>query len=498
MEMVPQKISIKQFYKGKTILITGGTGFLGKILIEKLLWSCNDLEKIILILRSKKGKSVEERIASLKREVVFKRIHDRNPSVLNKIIGIEADLSAGSFNSESDLMSNELKNVNIIFHCAASVRFDDPLKKAIMINVCATKALLDFAKTLKHFDVFIHVSTAYSNCDRLEIDEKLYPLTVNWEHSIQMAQTMDEDTLDALFYKISNNMPNTYVFTKKIAENMINAYKNSLPIVIFRPSVVTSAEEEPLPGFIDNFNGPVGLLIASMTGINRVMYQNKVDSHVNTIPVDICIKGMIIAAVYRALQCQNGNLPIFNGASIKNIQIDEFIERGIGLIENIPPNFMFWRTGGRVTTYKLEFYLRLIFTQILPALIADTFLAISNKKPKFMKLQRTLRNAQKSVQYFIDHNFNIFNANFLKLNEILIESEVKEFEIKEKLPNLDDYIKVCTIGARRYLMNWPDEDLEQAKVNYWRMKWIDRICKFLISICFGRILYTRLYFLIEF
>ncbi|ROV54454.1 hypothetical protein EGO58_12955, partial [Limosilactobacillus reuteri] len=92
-----------------------------------------------------------------------------------------------------------------------------------------------------------------------------------------------------------------------------------------------------------------------------------------------------------------------------------------------------------------------------------------------MKLQRTLRNAQKSVQYFIDHNFIILNANFLKLNEILMESEVKEFEIKEKLTNLDDYIKVCSIGARRYLMNWPDEDLEQAKVNYWRMKWIDRI-----------------------
>lgn len=66
-----------------------------------------------------------------------------------------------------------LKQVNVIFHCAASVRFDDPLKKAIMINVCATRTMLEFAKTLSHLDVFMHVSTAYSNCDHFVIDEKV-------------------------------------------------------------------------------------------------------------------------------------------------------------------------------------------------------------------------------------------------------------------------------------------------------------------------------------
>lgn len=50
-------------------------------------------------------------------------------------------------------------------------------------------------------------------------------------------------------------MTNTYVFTKHITESMIDDYKGDLPIVMYRPSVVTSAEEEPLPGFIDSFNG---------------------------------------------------------------------------------------------------------------------------------------------------------------------------------------------------------------------------------------------------
>lgn len=64
-------LSIKEFYNDKTILITGGTGFLGKSLIEKLLRSCDGVKQIIFLLRSKKGKSIEERIESFKKEVVI-------------------------------------------------------------------------------------------------------------------------------------------------------------------------------------------------------------------------------------------------------------------------------------------------------------------------------------------------------------------------------------------------------------------------------------------
>jgi fatty acyl-CoA reductase len=52
---------IEEFYKEQTIFLTGGTGFLGKILIEKLLRQCWDLNKIYVLLRPKKGKSSKER-----------------------------------------------------------------------------------------------------------------------------------------------------------------------------------------------------------------------------------------------------------------------------------------------------------------------------------------------------------------------------------------------------------------------------------------------------
>lgn len=105
---------------------------------------------------------------------MFQVLRETNPVVLDKLVGIDVDLSSGNLTfQKDDKLQAELQQVNIIFHCAASVRFDDPLKKAIMINVCATKAMLDFAKTLPHLHVFMHVSTAYSNCDRFDIDEKV-------------------------------------------------------------------------------------------------------------------------------------------------------------------------------------------------------------------------------------------------------------------------------------------------------------------------------------
>lgn len=168
------KSSISEFYKDKVILISGGTGFIGKSLIEKLLRSCDGVKRILVLIRSKKGKSIEERIETFKKEKVFSVIQESNPSALDKIVGVEVDLAVGFWVMPKDeKIQSALKDVNIIFHCAASVRFDDPLRKAILINICATKSMLDFAQTLKHLDVYMHVSTTYSNCDRLKIEEKV-------------------------------------------------------------------------------------------------------------------------------------------------------------------------------------------------------------------------------------------------------------------------------------------------------------------------------------
>lgn len=53
---------IQEFFRDATVFITGGTGFMGKILIEKLLRACPHIKHLYLLVRLKKGKSPHERI----------------------------------------------------------------------------------------------------------------------------------------------------------------------------------------------------------------------------------------------------------------------------------------------------------------------------------------------------------------------------------------------------------------------------------------------------
>lgn len=54
-----------EWYKGRSVFITGATGFMGKVLIEKLLYSYADMKNIYILIRSKRGRSIEQRIEDM-------------------------------------------------------------------------------------------------------------------------------------------------------------------------------------------------------------------------------------------------------------------------------------------------------------------------------------------------------------------------------------------------------------------------------------------------
>ena len=66
------------------------------------------------------------------------------------------------------------EKVNIVFHAAATVIFNEPLRVAINVNTKGTARVMELWSELKHPISFIQVSTAFSNANLYEIGEKVY------------------------------------------------------------------------------------------------------------------------------------------------------------------------------------------------------------------------------------------------------------------------------------------------------------------------------------
>ncbi len=61
---------VQEFYRDAVVFLTGGTGFLGMVLTDKLLRSCPQLSRVYVMVRAKKGQSAEERYENTLRDRV--------------------------------------------------------------------------------------------------------------------------------------------------------------------------------------------------------------------------------------------------------------------------------------------------------------------------------------------------------------------------------------------------------------------------------------------
>ncbi|EFN76337.1 Fatty acyl-CoA reductase 1, partial [Harpegnathos saltator] len=123
----------------------GGSGFLGKILIQKLLRSCIDITTIYILIRPKRENNIEDRLNNIFGNVVFDQLKVEVPNFRSKIVPIKGDFSVDKLGL-SDYDENLLRqNVSIVFHVGATVRFTEDIKIATTINTSSTDYLLHMA-----------------------------------------------------------------------------------------------------------------------------------------------------------------------------------------------------------------------------------------------------------------------------------------------------------------------------------------------------------------
>jgi alcohol-forming fatty acyl-CoA reductase len=132
---------------------------------------------------------------------------------------------------------------------------------------------LKFLKPLQRFSfqMFGYMSTAYCHLHESFLLEKPYDPPADPHKIIKSVELLHEDEVELMAAKILGTLPNSYAFTKALAEALVNeaCEKNKLPAMILRPSIVIPTYMEPISGWTDNLNGPAGMMSEFFTNCMR-------------------------------------------------------------------------------------------------------------------------------------------------------------------------------------------------------------------------------------
>ncbi|TMW45083.1 hypothetical protein DOY81_009835 [Sarcophaga bullata] len=111
--------NIQNFYKNKNVFLTGGTGFLGKVFIEKLLRS-TDVSKVYVLTRPKAGTDINERFTNIFKDPLFEKLCTIKPNPMNIYKPIAGDCTLPNLGiSSADDRRELIENVDIVMHVAA-------------------------------------------------------------------------------------------------------------------------------------------------------------------------------------------------------------------------------------------------------------------------------------------------------------------------------------------------------------------------------------------
>ncbi|KAG5341870.1 FACR1 reductase, partial [Acromyrmex heyeri] len=260
--------------------LVGGTGFLGKMLTEKLLRSCPDISTIYLMIRSQKDKCPKNRLDEMLENSLYDHVKKEVPNFRKKIVPIRGDFNVKDLGlSESDknmLISKVIKITLIILSRLYTLYFN--VKNYRMCT-----------RNLYYLVCYIQVSQNIWNNFHMQIEQTKLSQKVLYNFSI-FAIKVNLSFLN----RIVSQWPNTYTFTKAIAEGLFKNESGDLPIGIFRPAIIISSASEPLVGWIDNMYGPSDFTRSLLLGVARFVHCG--NHKANIVPVDFTANALIASA----------------------------------------------------------------------------------------------------------------------------------------------------------------------------------------------------------
>src|SRR5256714_7574545 len=342
-------VLIAEALKGKTILVTGSTGFLGKSLVEKCLRSIPDVARINLAIRSSARRPAAER---LEREVLsspaFRRLKEElGEEGFTKLVRVkrgvvEIDLGRDGLGL-TDAGREQLRSCDVVIHSAAAVEFDNPADLSAQTILLGAARLVEALRSSGARPHLVHISTAYVGGMLRGVVREEPPLDpgLNWRHEAEVMSSLrgpveEESRRPELLKKLgrearsrmgpagtpavaraterlrerwvkdrlvergrvhANSMgfSDIYSFTKAMAEHAVVELHGDIPLSIVRPSIIESALAVPVVGWLEGFRMAEPLILAFGRNILRD-FSGLPDSLLAIIPADLVVNTALAVA----------------------------------------------------------------------------------------------------------------------------------------------------------------------------------------------------------
>lgn len=164
-------------------------------------------------------------------------LKEASPDVFRKLIPIQGDVSEENLGISDADRQIIIQNVNVVIHSAATLDFHESLRPTVNTNLLGTRRVMVLCSEIRNLAGMVHVSSAYVNSYLVECEEILYPAPENAEKIIKLASELSEEELNAKQASILGEHPNTYTFTKHLAEHEVDKFAARFPCGIVRPSM---------------------------------------------------------------------------------------------------------------------------------------------------------------------------------------------------------------------------------------------------------------------
>lgn len=475
-------LSVREYFSGRSILISGGTGFMGKVMIEKLLYSIPEIDTIYILMRPKRGKSVQQRISDILKLPIFDRIRKENPIVLKKLKPIQGDVlfdDLGISSVDLDMIKNE---ISIIYHFAATLKLEAPLKDNVNMNTTGTLRILKIAKQVKNLNLFVHLSTAFCYPDYEFLGETTHPPTVSPYDVIRLCEWLDDKQLAILTPSLLGIHPNCYTYSKRLAESLVEEAYSEIPCVIARPSIVIPSVTEPVPGWVDSLNGPVGVMVGAGKGVIRTMLCNgKLVGQI--IPVDSAINGVICLTVEEGSKKEKPvNIPVYNlnAANQQPTTWGQVLDNARVIGREAPLAWPLWYPNGDMTTNHIAHHIKCFFYHWIPAYFIDFMLFLVGQKRFMCRVQRKVSQGLEVLQYFTMRKWEFGSTNYEELEKKLSKKEQQVFPMNIEKHDINQYLRTCIEGGRLYCLNEDPARIPLNRIHHNVLFVLDLILKVLL------------------